>query len=219
MKIKLIMLPQPILVSNSEPEVKDVVFFTNGQYFFSDVIEKIGGSSRDIVLRNMPEGREKGTLDYREMYKVIAGIPDLPSIDFSALSQEDCKKIGWVDVQRLAIDKFPYTNEGSLEDDIDAAKRRIWIDGFITAQSLNEKKFTEEDLKKAMKSAMKQGGGSSSFEDRDFINTSIKSLSQSKVFDVEVETEDAILDNGNKDNYTVWQPKITNNSIKIIKVL
>jgi len=33
-------------------------------------------------------------------------------------------------IKGLAIKKFPYTNEGDLEDTIDNAKRNIWKDGY-----------------------------------------------------------------------------------------
>lgn len=69
-----------------------------------------------------------GLSENNQSKKIIAGIKDLPSIDFSLLSEEDCKKIGWVDVEKLCP---------CIGNDF----RFEWISGFKIAQFLNDKLF------------------------------------------------------------------------------
>jgi len=49
-------------------------------------------------------------------------------------------------VKMKAIEVISYTNEDSLEDDIDAAKRRIWSNGFQS----NPNQYTQSDIEKAL---------------------------------------------------------------------
>lgn len=195
MNYKLIMLPNPIVVSDEEPEIRDIVFLQNSYNYISKVTDKIGGSCRDIVLEKMPESRDMGTLDYREMKKIIAGIPQLPSIDFRGLSDDDCKKIGWVDVEDFG-GRWA-TLQATRSTDYWRAISNAYSQGFKTAQSLNEKKFSLEDIEKALYGNLNKLNG----ERRQYIgfNTLKEKLSQPKIFDVEVQ--------------------VNQNSIKIIKIL
>jgi hypothetical protein len=52
-------------------QVGDTVFLQNSYNYFATVIDKIGNSDRDIVLDEMPERRKNGTLDSREMIKIV----------------------------------------------------------------------------------------------------------------------------------------------------
>lgn len=83
--------------------------------------------------------------------KIIAGLPNQPTIDYSALSDEDCKVIGWVDANS-------YCNK-VLENGIfiDGIKQEynaqqlsqihsLMYFAFKTAQSLNDKKWSDEDV-------------------------------------------------------------------------
>ncbi len=191
MKLQLIMLPNPIVVSDEK--VTGVTAYNS--------------ESKQIeVFCSHPKYDEWGL-------KIIAGIQQLPSIDFSALSEEDCKKIGWVDVEKLARS---YAKIHPTKD-IDEEERYFnsnckyydaFKEGFKAAQSLNEKKFSEEDLIKAYLS--------NSPTDEKGVKSFIQSLSQPKVFDVEVEMKLLPQAYGHGE-YS--QPKITNNSIKILKIL
>lgn len=162
----------------------------------------------------------------KKLFKIIAGIHGLPSIDFSALSEEDCKKIGWVDVEKLAM-KECVCGTG------DCSHVKSYIRGFKAAQALNEKKFSGEDVRKAIEMAREIIDGKEVFELEGILGLTevcthncsvhsvdkiIQSLSQPKVFDVEVEME-AYKVNGMSDEASSWRPKITNNSIKVTKVL
>lgn len=154
------------------------------------------------------------------VHRVIAGLPELPQIDFSALSPKEHATIGYIDVVNLAI------KNGCDIKDISGYS---FIKGFKTAQSFNEKKFTKEDLKKAIEMAREkeyswgQPTGNHEHGEDDIIEF----LSQPKVFDVEVEIEELFLEEDSL-NYThekndisgsKWFPKITDNKIKILKVL
>lgn len=207
MKYKLIMLPQPILVSDDK--IKDL----NSHVYYLDlegnsVIEKVNN------IENYTPNTKK----------IIAGIPELPSIDFSALSEEDCNKIEWVDVEKLATNYVLNETDNTLK----LVSKYSFKDGFKAAQSLNEKKFIEEDLRKAMEYGMYKMKYHTEKAHQDFI----QSLSQPKVFDVEVEMEEICLIckcqpaqsgcayAGCGAAGSEIQPKITsNNSIKVIKVL
>lgn len=68
--------------------------------------EGINEGDRIIRLSNLEQSIANDEWDndtHDDWRKIVAGIPDLPSIDFSSLSEEDCKKIGWVDVEKLAL--------------------------------------------------------------------------------------------------------------------
>lgn len=228
MKYKLIMLPNPILVSDEQVENNQWRYnpHTNSSFLFNHL---------DI---------DKGVLfPVLGSYKIIAGIPELPSIDFSGLTEEDCERIGWVDVEKLVKVIFPKWNLLKLHD-WDNLKDGF-TEGFKVAQSLNEKKFSEDDLKLfAIELIAKYKLGQ--LEDFTEVNKIIESYSQPKVFDVELEMElrdaEEVYFELNAKNGDYWnhhfhhydsgkitikkefehiysQPKITSNSIKISKVL
>lgn len=73
--------------------------------------------------------------------KIIAGFFGKPKLDLSLIADE----IGWVDVEKLAEEKYPIQIGGSAwmpttHDCIQANKQEGFIEGFKAAQSLNEKK-------------------------------------------------------------------------------
>lgn len=75
--------------------------------------------------------------------KVIAGHGSLPSVDVTAIAE----KIGWVDVESLAI---AHWHSEYLMAKNEETKQYIVNDfkaGFHKAQELNKNKFTEEDMK------------------------------------------------------------------------
>ena len=101
---------------------------------------------------------------------------------------------------------------------------KAFIEGFKTAQSLNEKKFSEDDLKKAWQEGVKAMKFNTHRDGTEFnsFEQFIQSLSQPKVFDVEAEMNDRCYCGATCEHKICVhesKPKITNNSIKIIKVL
>ena len=240
MRLQLIMLETPIIVSDETPEVEDIVFLGNSYNYISKVINMIGGSLRDVVLEKMPEQRKNGTLDYREMSKIIAGISKLPSIDFSSLSAEDCSKIGLVglaDVESF-IDEFEFASifkelpkgksvESNPRDTVSKNSLRKEAFKYYSigvretlkkVQQLNEKKFSLEDIRKAFREGLSY---TTHKHYHDFSeDLYVQSLQQPKIFDIEVEMEEAEeydIVYGHKDKFP--RPLITNSQIKITKIL
>lgn len=202
MKTQLIMLDTPIIVSKPE-QVK----LGNWYYEFDNMIPIY-----QFAKETLPE-------HYR-LPKIIAGIEGLPVIDWNGLEEE----FGWVDVEKLANNYvnnnypdylIPIEKSAAIED-------VIW--GFNKAQSLNDKKFSLEDMLNLVEH-ITNGYVINTWENRDYktnkhktskeiLDEFTQSLQQPKVFDIEVETED-YKSNGYSAPYKV-KPKITNNSIKII---
>lgn len=291
MEFKLIMLPHRLILVSDE-EIPYNPNGTEGNFF-----------CMSEVLSNIEYGVKEGEKQYvspfiknvgncKSCRRIIAGIPELPSIDFSALSEDDCKKIGfnkfssipheilktvaelsfcgdrkWV-TSDISVRYNPYiiehyedaqeyfemTFEGyfagektaryriNLYPNFDLAlwfnyKDKGWevlhlssqskvqelLQPFKTAQS-HEKKFSEEDLRKAIEMARDCDFSGAHGIDYDYTEEQIiQSLSQPKVFDVEVEWEDwGHLDMEERmieRRKLIPTPKIRNNSIKIVKVL
>lgn len=152
--------------------------------------------------------------------KIIAGIEGLPTVNLSLVADG----IGWVDVEKLAENAFEKRFNrkpiitGSTE--ADSSWINIWINCFKQAQTLNEKKFSEEDvilLCAELIGKYKLG----EINDVSDVNKIIDSYSEPKVYNVELEMEDV----GNKNKVyncsliADWEPKITNNSITVTKIL
>lgn len=197
------MLPQPILVSYEEinEHTKPCYCFNSTKNTWDDDVVFYQGT--------MPNYHYKG------FKKIIAGIPELPSIDFSALSEEECKNIGRAHSNDEWISEL--TKDIKDAHTLKTAKLCLRA-GFNKAQSLNEKKFSEEDINKIrellVQGALTDMSCSSAIVEFDLI---IKSLSQPKVFDVEVEMDFAHTDHvpGGFEYF----PAITNNQIKITRIL
>ena len=125
-------------------------------------------------------------------------LPLLPTVeeDIEHLATEIVRKGGgWehLYINNKLIHKQPPNPTGFWRDVNNV------IAGYKAASA---KKYTEEDLKDAMKVAMKQASSGSSFEDRDFINRHIQFLTP-KPIAVELETKVLITDgtyNGRTEN-------------------
>lgn len=164
--------------------------------------------------------------DNRIVHKIIAGIPELPTIDFSLLSEEDCKTIGFVNVERLAREEILYND----------SKRDWWKQGFKTSQSLNDKMFSLEDMEQCFLSAREFNSMDGVVDINVVLNFTndnsdlravhvtfedyIQSLQQTN-WNVEVEMYACTEDYGmcaEKCKGTC-KPRITNNSIKVLKII
>lgn len=183
MNYKLIMLPNPIVVSDEEIKEGDCgILYSKG-------IKGVGSDWNQFKH----DGSNKSKLFSiaRDSYKIVAGIPELPSIDFSGLSDDDCKKIGWIDVENLG-GRWA-TLQTTRSTDYWRAISNAYSQGFKSAQSLNEKKYSLEDIKTAIELAR--------FPKLALYNTDeiVNMLSQPKIFDVEIQ--------------------VNQNSIKITKIL
>ena len=240
------MLPNPIVVSDDIVKDKDWTYNT----ILNDVVKLQKSNHHDLVVyNNLLNEINKN----KNPQKIIAGIPELPSIDFSGLTEEDCERIGWVDVEKLVKVIFPKWNLlkphdwNNLKDG--------FIEGFKAAQSLNEKKFSDKDIIKLTETrwyaeiingVYDNKGEMETERLRHNIKADLKSLSQPKIFDIELETElrdaeevyfEVKANHGDYLNHHIHQydsgkitikkefehiysqPKIISNSIKITKVL
>lgn len=223
------MSPQPILVIDEHAIDNDVVMYVKSCFRLKN------GNLYDLnsnVWRCMPNPDARK----QPFQKVIAGVSVLPSIDWSALSEEDCMKIAWFDANAYC-DKV--LKNGLFIDNIKqnyslAQLSQIYsliYFAFETGKTLNEKKFSLEDMKTAITAAWMFGQRQEN-NLSDSIDLIIQSFSQTqpKVFDVEIEMEKVYLINDKWVNYfessffphlveqEKLQPKITNNSIKILKL-
>lgn len=216
MKYKLIMLPNPILVSDEKINPTEP-YLNNGVVFYADSVFDEG---------NNPNNSNPIVTDHN--FKIIAGIEGLPILDLSDIAEE----IGWIDVEKLAQKnselEYPFEDyrgktKGVDDDGTGQALRGANLvgfeNGFKAAQSLNEKKFSEEDILNAYYNGWIDRNEGISFPIAR--NRYIDELSKPKEYNVEVEMEDI----GNKDKVyncsskSEWIPKITNNTIKVTKIL
>ncbi len=145
-------------------------------------------------------------------------------IDFSSLSEEEQKKIGWFDVENLA-------NEYSQLNTIPNLQRQMaWIsyfEGFQKAQELLSDRIivpNENEQEQSISEIIDILGGFDKDRNRilnDFIVIKKRSQSQPKSWKVELETREYRL---NSDGESIGfpdmsKPKLTNGKVKILKLL
>ena len=140
----------------------------------------------------------------------INKFPNLPKIDFSALSEEEQKEIGWFDVNKLVKKEAPLSGNIYLSG---------YKDGFQKAQELlYDKRFTLEDIMSAYEEGERKieqmNQNSISYKTFDEL---IESISQ-KSWKVELEM-DVFNVTGNLTALSTIRPKITNNKVKVLKLL
>lgn len=200
MNYTLIMLDKPILVSDENLKINQPCYGVDINNSWVDTVHSAG--SHDVAHKHP---------------KVIAGIVVLPKLDLSLIAEE----IEWVDVERLADEVYGDSMVG----------KGFWVEGFKAAQSINEKKWTDEDMYDLMDyiarnpetKGMYKGEILKKFE-----------ASQLKEYQVEVEMEhcencggDGIyIDNDSNrvscEVYAIHTEstlKITNNTIKVLKII
>lgn len=162
MKTQLIMLDTPIIVSDESPKAGDYT---------------ITYPNFDVVQLN-----QSTCVMYDE--KIIAGIEGLPSINWNGLEEE----FGWIDVEKIIIEHIE--NNCRNFDGSPAMDEQTFYEGakwgFKKAQSLNDKKFSLEDMRKAYREGFKQRVEPKTNNAEIFFN----SFQQPKVFDIEVEMEE-----------------------------
>lgn len=218
MKTQLIKLQDNkfILVNDEEIKSKDIIILHDGR------IEKCSNAFYDRNSIWFRGGKLETTP--KNCKKIIAGIDNLPSLDFSLLSEDDCKTIGWVDIEKLAGE---FNTHHKLDFGYATSVWYFGVDafkeGFKTAQSINDKRFNLED----MNAAIAFGFGICRTENRAPFNKEIISFIQSlqqTVWSVEVEMEYFQEENSRHPDskegiLSSYRPLIVNNSIKITKIL
>lgn len=220
MKTKLIILEQGnIIVSDEEIKEGDWYFLnTTGMKIASPTgVYRQSGKEVTCKLNNLS----------CNIQKVIASDNpehNLPKVDYSHPIEKDgvIKTIGEclsiIDVEKLARS---YAKIHPTKD-IDEEERYFnsnckyydaFKEGFKKAQSLNDKKFSLEDIFKILDLHTDDAPIS-------YLKSELsKSLQQPKVFDVEIKMERTRYPKDDDGWEDIYNPKITNNSIKITKVL
>lgn len=213
MKTQLILLDTPIIVSNEKFEKKDLICFVDLENNF--VVE---------VCKNI----DNYNIDTK---KIIAGLPELPSIDFNGFEEQ----LGIIDVEKLSMSYLDMTYNLSYEHTTwQKTHEKTFIAGFKAAKKLNEKNFSLEDIEKAIELARVISDGKDKFEldcitgltevcthnwCTKSVEEIVQKLSQPKVFDIEVETEKGFNGEPRGEMEFFERPKVINNQIKIIKVV
>lgn len=225
MKTQLIMLlDTPIIVSDEE--IKEGDWYVRLQHIIGkdtdlefnidiDIFQrKTSSRNKELFISEGWINGIKNGLQHNcnliHCKKIIAGIEGLPSIDWNGLEEE----FGWVDYTLKEFEEERnkvYEETGSLTA-CTIVDRGISL-GFKKALSLNEKKFSLEDMFKCFQAGIDYEKEGSILQPD--AHGYIQSLQQPKVFDIEVGT---FLEGGFHTIPTI-KPKITNNSIKILKKL
>ena len=150
-------------------------------------------------------GLRKALVDgnYTNQFKVIA---QQDQIDFSFLSKEEQKEIGWFDIEKLTYKHCRKVKSNVGYND--------YIEGFQKAQQLLfDRRFTLDDV---LKIADKYHNIMCLYGNVKGIEY-LQSLSQPKSWNIELEMEYDLesIDSSKK----VMRPKLTNGKIKILKLL
>lgn len=228
MKTQLIMFDTPIIVSDEGIQDGDKILSP-----FNEIQTCIGfktGIGSDLISWI----KVKETTTFQQILnceKIIAGLPDLSFINWNGLEEE----FGWIDIEKLVEEDIPSVFSDDWKNgvkhqgkNLNEGHQNSWTKGFKKAQSLNEKKFSLEDMRKMYDMSCGKIGLNllhNQTENNERFNDFIQSLQQPKVFDIEVEMEcaygDECLSEGSylKQHLCKVQPKITNNSIKILRKL
>jgi hypothetical protein len=199
-------LPEGFIVTSDKLLKDGTLFYNPPTNYFGKTIRKEGNF---WVCENM-----EGFHLLSQALKVIA---QQEQIDFSGLSEDEQKKIGWFDVEKLALE-FEKTWGNIYNGEID-----FYIQGFQKAQELLfDKMFTLEDMKKSYEAGI---FNNDNLKIDNFWEKFIQQLSQPKSWKVELEMECAYGDNCPskgaylKQHLCKIQPKLTNGKIKITKIL
>lgn len=203
---KLIMLPQPILVSDEPLRI--------GQFCYGD----------DINNANQTTVHQAGSheIAHKHPKAIAGGSVLLPKLDLSLIAEQ----IGWVDLDKLTFQRFPMYEDKEADNwGMEFKYRNGFKMGFQEAQSLNDKKYSEADVRKVIRLARTPKKIIPDWDEltgkviRKHLTEDeiIQSLSKPKEYDVKVEMEQYTI-NYHKD---LWanRIKITNNTIKVLKIL
>lgn len=201
MKTQLILLNEPVIVSD---ELRKIGDFYVGEGF--------GGlnSFKWTESQEQHYPNQKG--------KIIAGFLMLPSINWNNLEDE----FGYVDVDKLA-EHSSEIQEGTYTLQHKITYKHGYLDGFEAAQQI--KRFSLEDVFNSIGLAIGLYSPTYASFEEDWKEKIIQSLSQPKVFSIEIEMEKQICACAFEQEKDICiypeclRPKITNNQIKILRKL
>lgn len=158
-------------------------------------------------------------------FKVIA---QQNQIDFSSLSEEEQKKIGWFS---LIPTKYCIPNKHYISEDDKKCYDVGYVDGFLKAlELLSDRVFTLEHIRKAIKYGSDFAFScthSSDYMTKEELKNAeqseeqfIQSLSQSKSWKIEIEMEQYVQEEtGTELKWVGLRPKFIDGKIKITKIL
>ena len=170
-----------------------------------------------IVLETLIDGKKElfeiHTLNDIDLERQVKVIAQQDQIDFSALSEEEQKEIGWFDVEKLA-----YNYSFATQSDPNWGTTILsLIKGFQKAQELlSDRLFTLEEARHFFNEGLLVPNKDIQNADNIF-NQVVQSLSQ-KSWKVEVEVE-LNLNGRNGLERASFIPKLTNGKIKILNIL
>lgn len=191
---KLILLDEPLLISDENAK------------------KSFGVNKRDCS--HIHDFRNTIDADCIDFYKIIAGIPSLPKINFSAEAAKELKeKYGWVDVYTAYQEEsFDVSTDGHSSLTTFAA-------GFRYMQSLIKYKFSESDFDLIVDNSFAAGIFCTSDKMKEalpyFKEKLKKSILQPKQIDVELDMKEEYFVNGGR---WIKYPKIFDNHITILKL-
>lgn len=147
-----------------------------------------------FITNSILKNENLSTADYTNTHypeswkKIIAGIESLPTLTYSNEVKEFLKtNYRWVDVEELAKQKYLPYQEGRVDLNT-GLKREGFAKGFKAHQSITNKMFSLEDMKRAMWEVDRIG--TSNIKTKDFtafVENYIQSLQQPIQLEVEVE--------------------------------
>lgn len=170
--------------------------------------------------------------------KIIAGVDTLPTLIYSdEVKQLLREKYGWIDENNMIVAAQQYALDKCKDNMAALTKTKVaWENGFKAHQSITNKIFSLEDVKKAFEEGIKfeQSDNKNAYDNYNYnkdimLDTCIQSLQQPIQLSVEVEMIEKchvgctkFILNGSKSRCcgeTIYEPKITKNSILITKIL
>lgn len=180
-------LPQGFVVTSDEDILDEDLQFSERQSIFS-----------------------KNNVPYGDTKKVIA---QQDQIDFSALSEEEQKRIGWFDVEKEAMSYLDRNYSLSYERTTwQKLHEKTYIAGFNKSQEFtSDRMFTEKQILEWYE-AMRNG---------DWVEPS-KYFSQSWNIELEMEKVDITIEKSDLfEDYESYnlKPKLTNGKFKILRIL
>jgi hypothetical protein len=194
-------LPEGFIITSSEVIFDEDLQFSERQCIFS-----------------------KGDVPYGDTKKVIA---QQDQIDFSSLSEEQQREIGWFDVEKLALN---YASDFIKDKVLIDLQVGAYVEGFQKAQELitSDRKFTKQELLNYPNWCSDKGYSYDSFygwnhpnghrpNNSELMELYTQSLSQ-KSWKIELEME-LNLNGRNGLERASFIPKLTNGKIKILNIL
>jgi hypothetical protein len=207
MKAKLIMITNPIICSaDCEDGINPEANYFDAKVNGDNICTMNVMHTDDIYYYYYVNGIKE---NFRNVYKVIAGLPELPSIDWNNLHEE----FGFIDIDKIANTRWKNLT-GVLG----------FIDGFEQSQELNRNKFDLNDIKKSIHNGL----ALSTLSDElftspnfkvlieSFIDAHIRDLLKPKIFNIEID-DIFVTEDDERGTLPGSIPKIVNNSIKILK--